>query len=133
MKFMKESSFILSRLERSLFPLKHSLLLNIIDPLQWFYIEPLIKILNRSVVVLSSPRYRIGNIKNKSIDFSRLAQGMFAKDPFDDPECRKCKVLPLCGGGCPMDRLKYTEGSGKTPNYCSIYRERIEYLMPYMY
>lgn len=80
-----------------------------------------------------NPRYRIGNIKNKSIDFSRLAQGMFAKDPFDDPECRKCKVLPLCGGGCPMDRLKYTEGSGKTPNYCSIYRERIEYLMPYMY
>lgn len=77
-----------------------------------------------------NPRYRIGNIKNKSVDFSRLAQGMFAKDPFDDPECRKCKVLPLCGGGCPMDRLKHT---GKERNYCSIYRDHIEQLIPYMY
>ncbi|WP_288082617.1 radical SAM protein [Xylanibacter rodentium] len=80
-----------------------------------------------------NPRYRIGNIKNKSVNFSRLAQGMFAKDPFDDPECRNCKVLPLCGGGCPMDRLKHAETDGKEPDYCSIYRGHIEQLIPYMY
>lgn len=80
-----------------------------------------------------NPRYRIGNIKNKFVNFSRLAQGMFAKDPFDDPECRNCKVLPLCGGGCPMDRLKYTGTDRKEPDYCSIYRGRIEKLIFYMY
>lgn len=80
-----------------------------------------------------NPRYRIGNIKDKSINFSRLVQGMFTKDPFDDPECRECKVLPICGGGCPMDRLRYTKTKRKSPNYCSIYREHVEQLMPYMY
>lgn len=80
-----------------------------------------------------NPRFRIGNIKNRSIDRSRLAQGMFAKDPFDDPECRRCKVLPLCGGGCPTDRLRHVVSSGKEPAYCSLYRGRIERLMPYMY
>ncbi|WP_288082621.1 class I SAM-dependent methyltransferase [Xylanibacter rodentium] len=51
-KFMHEQSLIPSRLERLLFPLKHTLLLNVIDPLQWFYMEPLVHALNRSVVVL---------------------------------------------------------------------------------
>lgn len=51
-KIINTHSFIPSRLERLLFPLKHTLLLNVIDPLQWFYIEPLVHSLNRSVVVL---------------------------------------------------------------------------------
>jgi predicted SAM-dependent methyltransferase len=50
---IKNQSIASSRIERILFPLKHSLLLSIVDPLQWFYIQPLVQELNRSVVVLS--------------------------------------------------------------------------------
>jgi hypothetical protein len=48
----KKESSVLSSLERFLFPLKHALLLNVMDPLQWFYVEPMVCALNRSVVVL---------------------------------------------------------------------------------
>ncbi|OEU61487.1 MAG: hypothetical protein BA870_09305 [Desulfuromonadales bacterium C00003094] len=26
-------------------------------------------------------------------------------DPFEDPECRNCKMLPVCMGGCPYDKV----------------------------
>ena len=61
-----------------------------------------------------------------------LAQGMFIKDPFDDATCRQCKVLPLCGGGCPAVRMKLW-GTERQEQCCSLYRGRVEQLMPYMY
>ena len=24
--------------------------------------------------------------------------------PFENDECRECPVLPICGGGCPLER-----------------------------
>lgn len=38
--------------ERYLFPLKKSLVIHVSDPLQWVYVEPLVRALNRSVVAL---------------------------------------------------------------------------------
>lgn len=78
-----------------------------------------------------NPAYRIGNIKNKMLNYSSLAQGMFAQDPFDDEECRNCKVLPICGGGCPLDRIKKQDK--KKGSLCSLYKNHIEELMPFMY
>lgn len=103
---MKESSFILSRLERSLFPLKHSLLLNIIDPLQWFYIEPLIKILNRSVVVLSS-----FNLRNVSI---QMPKGVYSLE---------LKEIVANWG------INYTEDENQ-PDYADVISACLKVLLP---
>ena len=46
-------------------------------------------------------------------------------------ECRQCKVLPICGGGCPIDRKK-GENKGQK-SYCSIYKKYIEEMLPLIY
>jgi uncharacterized protein len=46
----------------------------------------------------------IGNIRNP-IDYQHPDyRRMFAFDPFDDPTCRECFLLPTCMGGCPARR-----------------------------
>jgi len=53
-------------------------------------------------------------------------------DPYLDAECRACKVLPICGGGCANRRLraKYFHEEGLT--FCSLYKHRlVAYLLEY--
>ncbi|UCD78641.1 MAG: radical SAM protein, partial [Desulfobacterales bacterium] len=37
--------------------------------------------------------------------------------PFNFPECKTCRILPLCMGGCPHDSLKNERGSCKELKY----------------
>ena len=46
--------------------------------------------------------YLDGRITNEPLLFRYLA----ASDPFDDQQCRECLLLPICGGGCPYNRIK---------------------------
>lgn len=52
----------------------------------------------------------IGNINQMSVSKKKVAQYAFDHSPFDDPECLKCKMLPICGGGCPLDRERKEKG-----------------------
>lgn len=66
----------------------------------------------------------IGNIENKKIEntsmfYRFLNQGHM----FDDAECRKCGLMPLCTGGCPNKRIENTFGDGHY-NLCAIYKEQ---------
>lgn len=68
-------------------------------------------------------------IEEKKI--ARLEENMFVEsnyknyydyllyDPTEDEECRECKVLPICMGGCPYAR----KNSGKE---CSTYKDNLE-------
>ena len=38
-------------------------------------------------------------------------------DPLSDPNCRKCRVLPICMGGCP-----YLQLNGNASASCSTWR-----------
>lgn len=58
----------------------------------------------------------IGNIKSHSISISKMAKLALDNDPFDDIECSNCAILPICGGGCPIDRSKKT--SRKDSSVC---------------
>lgn len=46
--------------------------------------------------------YLDGRITNEPLLFRYLA----ASDPFDDTQCKECILLPVCGGGCPYNRIK---------------------------
>jgi len=64
----------------------------------------------------------IGNINTFSISISRLANQALKYDPFEDSECRKCSILPICGGGCPNNRE--LKALGKRDSVCpSIKKE----------
>ena len=75
--------------------------------------------------------YKVGNIKEKSVSLSKMAQATFGPDPFEDEECLACNVFPICGGGCPLDRQK--KKMGKNINYCSIYKTRLADMLPALY
>lgn len=80
---------------------------------------------------LGNPKCKIGNLKDGYISKKKIIETSFIHLPFEDEECRKCAYLPICGGGCPIDRIKYKEG--KISNCCSIHKVKLEKLLPYLY
>lgn len=80
---------------------------------------------------MGNPDKVIGNLLNEKLPMRRIAQTTFAGDPFTDEECLKCNVFPICGGGCPVERIRCKkEGKGSC---CSLYKNRIHELLPFMY
>lgn len=47
----------------------------------------------------------------------------------DNPECIDCPVLPVCGGGCPLDR-EIDQGVNKVA--CSFYKTHIDKILSQM-
>ena len=48
------------------------------------------------------PEHRMGYLTDQGmiqVDYPRMLPWA-VWDPFQDPECRKCEVLPVCMGGC---------------------------------
>ncbi len=53
---------------------------------------------------LGELEHAIGNINNFSFSIRKESVSCFKHMPFDDPVCRECEILPICGGGCPNER-----------------------------
>jgi len=54
---------------------------------------------------------------------ARYATGV---DPYSDPRCRACAVLPICGGGCAHRRLLAKYEGREDVDSCSLYRTRLQ-------
>ncbi len=80
---------------------------------------------------LGNPVYRVGSLVEGKISLSKMAEMTFENDPFEDNECVRCNVFPICGGGCPLDRMKKKKGD--LDNCCSLYKEGLADLLPYLY
>lgn len=46
---------------------------------------------------------------------------LFGADPLEDPVCSKCRYLPICHGGCPMQRIE-NKFEGKKNCTCTFYK-----------
>lgn len=80
---------------------------------------------------LGNPQFKIGSIVDGKISRSKLIETSCSHLPFEDEECRKCAYLPICGGGCPVDRIKAKQGSIKS--CCSIHKDKLAALLPHLY
>lgn len=80
---------------------------------------------------LGNPQFQIGNILDGKISKTQLIETSCSYLPFDDEECRECAYLPICGGGCAVDRIKYKKGLIKS--CCSIHKENLKSLLPHFY
>lgn len=69
----------------------------------------------------------IGNIITGEIAFSKRSNLLFNNSAFDDEECLKCCVFPICCGGCPKDRDLYKSNKKV---YCSFYKQYLKELLP---
>ena len=70
----------------------------------------------------------IGNIVTGEISFSKRADLLFNNNAFDDEECLKCNMFPICGGGCPKDRDNFKNDKSA---YCTFYKKYLADLLPY--
>lgn len=58
-----------------------------------------------------------------------LLRYLIASDPFDDAKCKKCLLLPVCGGGCPYERIK-RDYENSNINVCPLIKGNLKsYLM----
>ena len=65
--------------------------------------------------------YLDGRITNEPLLFRYLA----ASDPFDDEKCMKCILLPVCGGGCPYERIK-RDYENNSINVCPLIKGNLK-------
>lgn len=77
---------------------------------------------------MGNPAKSIGNIVKGELSFSKRANLLFNNSAFDDEDCISCKVFPICGGGCPMDREKF---KSHKEAYCTYYKNYLEELLPH--
>lgn len=81
------------------------------------------------------PTMVVGSINDEDTISHPILRAQYATgvDPYRDPECRTCAVLPICGGGCAHRRLLAKYLDRKSIEYCSPYRTRLrDYLEGYI-
>lgn len=73
--------------------------------------------------VIGNKEYAIGRInvdgKLGNINEVVLNRHLYGADPIEDPTCSECRYLPICNGGCPIQRIENLFEGGK--NYCCTF------------
>ncbi|GAA6258591.1 radical SAM/SPASM domain Clo7bot peptide maturase [Bacteroides sp. f07] len=79
--------------------------------------------------VIGNKKYAIGKLDNKGrikdVNENILNRHLYAADPLEDPTCSACRYLPICNGGCPIQRIENVF-EGKKNNCCTFYKGRME-------
>lgn len=65
----------------------------------------------------------IGDIISGKLHERTMRQYIFHGHAFDDNNCKECKILPICFGGCPKDRIenKFHKADNEL---CSVYKDK---------
>ena len=75
--------------------------------------------------VIGNKEYAIGKLNDDGIltDINQtiLNRQLYGADTFDDPICSQCKYLPICNGGCPIQRIE-NKFEGGHNDCCSHYK-----------
>jgi len=71
--------------------------------------------------IIGKKEYAIGKLidgKVEDINIRVLNRQLYGADPLDDKTCSKCSYLPICAGGCPIQRIE-NEFEGKSNDVCT--------------
>ncbi len=73
------------------------------------------------------PDMVVGSVRAKEAVTNPALQARYSVgvDPWDDPECRECEVLPICGGGCANTRLRMKYSGETGLDRCSPYKKNL--------
>lgn len=75
--------------------------------------------------VIGNKEYAIGKLNAQgiltNINEKVLNRQLFGADTIDDPVCSACKYLPVCNGGCPIQRIENKFEGGHNCN-CTYYK-----------
>ena len=80
-------------------------------------------------------RYRLGNIQRESFTQmmqSQTAQTFVEESRYIEEDCKTCRWLPICRGGCRRHREPFEQGHPRKNIYCDAYRTFFDYAYPRM-
>lgn len=79
--------------------------------------------------VIGNKEYAIGKLnecgKLTEINQIILNRHLYAADPVEDPVCSGCKYLPICHGGCPIQRIENVFEGSKNCR-CTFFKGHME-------
>ena len=73
----------------------------------------------------------LGNVRSR-LDLAKFSRYLVGADYTRDPKCLNCEFITLCGGGCPLVRLRNKE-EGLNLNHCCPEKSHMEKLMEMRY
>jgi len=76
---------------------------------------------------VGKPEMAIGDVHAEEPITDPELRALYAlgTDPYTDPECLACTVLPICGGGCANKRLRAKHFNEEGLLLCSPYKEHL--------
>lgn len=74
----------------------------------------------------------VGNVKNGTFDIARFSKYIAGANYTSDPKCLDCEFITLCGGGCPLTRMR-NKYEGLTINHCCPEKSHMTKLMELRY
>lgn len=82
--------------------------------------------------MVGNQKEAIGNVNDGSLDMVKFSKYLIGADYTLDSKCLQCEFITLCGGGCPLVRMrnKYEKIS---LNHCCPERTHMEQLMELRY
>lgn len=82
--------------------------------------------------VIGNEKYAIGKVNSDgnidNVNVKVLNRQLYGADTLEDPACIKCRYLPLCNGGCPIQRIQNKFENGKNI-CCTYYKNHIKEFM----
>lgn len=82
--------------------------------------------------MVGNRQQEIGNVNTGSINMSKFSRYLVGADYVQDRKCLDCEFITLCGGGCPLVRLRNKEEKLNL-NHCCPEKSHIEKLMEMRY
>jgi len=74
--------------------------------------------------IIGNKQYAVGKLIDgeiKDINYTMLNRQMYGADPIEDKICSKCSYLPICNGGCPIQRIENEFENGNN-DICTFYK-----------
>lgn len=75
--------------------------------------------------LIGNKDYATGKLDDKGnleiVNLVSYNRQLLGADPLEDPVCSSCKYLPVCHGGCPMQRIE-NKFEGKKNCLCTYYK-----------
>lgn len=77
---------------------------------------------------IGNKKYAIGQIDDngiiRNVNQKNWNKQLYEADPLEDKTCKECRYLPICNGGCPIQRLE-NKFEGRNNICCSFYRWKL--------
>lgn len=82
--------------------------------------------------MVGNKKQEIGNVNTGNMDMTKFSRYLVGADYTQDVKCLDCEFVTLCGGGCPLVRLR-NKYEGTNINHCCPEKSSMERLMEMRY